>query len=436
MSRSRTPGPVRQYRTNPLTWSGDRLTREGVNAAAMVLDVIEGKDPTTGAVVRPPVRFVSHDGLDSADGDGFRWRFVIAAEVGRAERERMVTRARARTRRLREAGRFMGGVAPFGARRTRRKDGTYLEPDPDEIALLRAAGARLLGGESLADVARWLSGRSRTRRGKPWSAGGLAQTLTTDFALAEVWSPDEGAALLGRLRGQATKNGRQHKATGTGRARGSALLSGLAFCASCGSRLRVSAKAGGVPVYRCWATSDGRSCPRPVHVGLRLADERVGEMLVEAGGEFPIVERRPVIDAGNDGERAALESEKRDALAALGQAATPENFARLQAVSERLDAVPVVPTTVRWEEVDTGLTLADVWPTLPDVERGPMLEKAGLRFVVFPPALPRRFDPERIQAFHFHGTPSPEEVLTLVGVAKALGSLQIAPVTAGEAPGE
>src|SRR4029079_17356583 len=42
----------------------DRLTREGVNAAAMVLDVVEGKDPTTGAVVRSPIRPATVYGLD------------------------------------------------------------------------------------------------------------------------------------------------------------------------------------------------------------------------------------------------------------------------------------------------------------------------------------------------------------------------------------
>src|SRR5690348_10382838 len=44
-----------------ISWAGDRLTREGVNVAGAILDVVEGKDVATGAVVRDPVRFVSFD---------------------------------------------------------------------------------------------------------------------------------------------------------------------------------------------------------------------------------------------------------------------------------------------------------------------------------------------------------------------------------------
>jgi site-specific DNA recombinase len=91
-----------------VTYHADRVTRVGVNVAAMVLDVVEGKDPTTGAVVREPVRLLSVDGLDSRD-ETYRMRLVFAAEMARSERERIKDRNLATQARLRKAGRFQGG---------------------------------------------------------------------------------------------------------------------------------------------------------------------------------------------------------------------------------------------------------------------------------------------------------------------------------------
>jgi DNA invertase Pin-like site-specific DNA recombinase len=160
----------------------DRLTREGVNAAAMVLDVVEGKDPETGAVVRKPVRLVTADGLDSErDAESFRWRFVIAAEVARAERERIKARNLSNQRRLRgEVGRFRGGEAPYGYAKAPREDGgCTLVPDPQESAIVREIAERALSGESLYAIAHSLQDRGvETRGAKIWRAKEAKGTLT------------------------------------------------------------------------------------------------------------------------------------------------------------------------------------------------------------------------------------------------------------------
>lgn len=60
---------ARECRASTLiAWHVDRMTREGVNVAAAILDVAEGKDPETGKLIRHPVRLVDRKGLDSEGG--------------------------------------------------------------------------------------------------------------------------------------------------------------------------------------------------------------------------------------------------------------------------------------------------------------------------------------------------------------------------------
>lgn len=91
-----------------MAYHTDRLTREGLNVAASILDVVEGKNPDTGRPAHRPVRLLDCSGIDSAQGDAFRFRFVMQAEIGRSERERIRQRSRDRARRLSRAGRWGG----------------------------------------------------------------------------------------------------------------------------------------------------------------------------------------------------------------------------------------------------------------------------------------------------------------------------------------
>ncbi|RSN65345.1 hypothetical protein DMH01_02855 [Amycolatopsis sp. WAC 04182] len=143
-----------------VAWHVDRLTREGVNVAALILDAIEGKDSVTGKVIRTPARLVDTKGLDS-DGDetSFRLQFVLQAEIARAERERMRDRSAARHRRARAAGRWSGGVIPYGFRPVKAEDdkGYVLEHHPEEARVVREAADRILCGASWGAVTRWLN---------------------------------------------------------------------------------------------------------------------------------------------------------------------------------------------------------------------------------------------------------------------------------------
>ncbi|MEU9793031.1 recombinase family protein [Streptomyces sparsogenes] len=176
---------------NPVT---DRLTREGLNVAAMILDVVEGKDPATGKLTHMPVRLVDCNGLDSLHGDAFRFRFVIQAEVGRAERERIRQRSRDRARRLRHAGRWGGGTPPFGYKAVpnpelnedREPKGWVLAVEPAEAKHIRDAAESLLQTEPdpLNKVVRRLNHAGvKPRRAKEWSRQTLAKVLTGDHIM-------------------------------------------------------------------------------------------------------------------------------------------------------------------------------------------------------------------------------------------------------------
>lgn len=241
----------------------DRLTREGVNAAAMVLDVVEGKDPATGRVVRPPVRLVTVDGLDSErDAESFRWRFVIAAEVARAERARIAARNQATQRRLREAGRHAGGPAPFGRRVEPAPDGRgkVLVEEPEESVLLADAAWKILDGASMRSVTRWMNTVSRTRSGREWQRSSLRATLLS-ASTADLM----GRSIARRLR-DALAPSHTPKARG-GRPAVRLLTGGLAWCGSCGRKLTTSAGR-----YVCSAYSSGEGCPAPVTVNARLLE--------------------------------------------------------------------------------------------------------------------------------------------------------------------
>jgi len=150
-----------------VTWHTDRLSREGLQVAAMLLDVVEGKDRDSGKVVHAPVRLFDSKGLDSREGESFRLRFVLQAEIARAERERMRDRNRAAYRRVRAAGRW-SGATPYGYRPADNPNGPgkVLEIDPGRARSV-AATPNLATGPS-----RGMTGSPRPETGCPiWSTG-------------------------------------------------------------------------------------------------------------------------------------------------------------------------------------------------------------------------------------------------------------------------
>jgi DNA invertase Pin-like site-specific DNA recombinase len=344
-----------------LAWSGDRLTREGINAAAMVLDVVEGKDATTGKVIREPVRFVSFDDrLDSEEGDAFRWRFVIAAEVARGERRRMVARNTARVRRMLEQGRHVGQI-PFGYRIDPERPGVLLV-DPDEAAAVAEAARRVLNNTPPSQVSRWLNAEGfKPRKAAQWSRTTVVQSLTNLANAGEPLRPGVSArpAILSYATVAELRRRLLPTPTGThGGARAprtsKKLLAGLLICHDCELPMRPSSGR-----YVCFTAGMGGTCGGAVSVTLKISEDAAEDRYLTRWGH--LVETRTEVSLAGADERDRLEREHTAIMTRLAKTPTAEDFAKLQAnaaAREALDEVPAVRVTRR---VSTGRTLADAW---------------------------------------------------------------------------
>lgn len=330
-----------------LTYHADRLTREGINAAAMVLDVVEGKNPHTGKVERPPVRLVDVDGLDSVQGDAFRWRFVVAAEVARSERERIVKRNQARADRMRAEGRWMGGAVPYGcAATTDDKGHRALTADPKEAAVLREAAHRVLRGDNLHSVMLWMNAEGhRTRRGLRWSRTALRQTLTSESTAKHVLTSAEARAVREACAPKRARADRDPRP-------GVALLKGLIICPACGHTLNTTGKP---RAYRCLASNTGCTDGRSM-LGERV-DEYVTAEFLARFGPFAAYEERVTLP--NADMLDAAEAEAHEAEAALAVDLSPEVIERVRVAREALAEAQAAPVERRIEVVPSGRTFGE-----------------------------------------------------------------------------
>jgi DNA invertase Pin-like site-specific DNA recombinase len=408
---------------NPVT---DRLTREGLNVAATILDIVEGKDPATGRITHRPVRLVDCNGLDSLHGDAFRFRFVIQAEVGRSERERIRERSRNRARNLRRAGRWGGGTPPFGYKAIPKPDGAgwTLDIEPQEAEAIREAAEALLKTppDPLTRVVRRMNHQGvKPRRAKAWSRVTLRRVLTGDHIIGRVTQngrlvrDEEGEILapfppvlrlsqVSALRARLAPNGETPKGGG----HPARVLSGLLTCHSCLSDLIVhhstartrdgKHKAPERPpkiMYRCTTRSQGGICEAPVTVTAEPIEKYVVGLYLKTVGNFPMYKERTTVSGLE--EVAAIEEEIKEALADLATAAEAETFARLQRLQARQQELSGMDTGSRTELVPTGQTMAEFWEGAMVDDRRDLLGDAFEELTVGPGRRgPKGFDPDRL----------------------------------------
>lgn len=371
----------------------DRMTREGVNVAARILDTIEGKDPETGKHIRGPVDLLDTKGLDSRTGDAaFRMRFVIQAEVAREERERMRQRARDMHRRAKAAGRWPGGTPPFGFEVVDNPKGAgkVLAVNAAEAAFLRECSKRILAGTNLSAVVRYANGKDglAPRRAEAWSRITMRQCLTGQVASGSILTPDESAALRQTLK--------QIPDARKGRRQGARLLSGLVRCVTCDGLMTVSKRTrDGYVTYRCMGGAEGR-CSRPTLISALPLEAYVTSEFLRRHGDAPYMVRRATV-AGAAAVEAA-QDEVTDALEDLRVEATPEAFARLQKAQAALAAAELVPKHTVVEVVPTGQTFAEVWEDGGVADRRELLAVSlGADILIRPGKRgPRGLDPERV----------------------------------------
>jgi site-specific DNA recombinase len=409
-----------------VAWHVDRLSREGLNAAAMILDVVEGKDPETGKVVRPPVRLIGlDDRIDSADGEGFRLSFIIKAEFARAELERMKSRSQARVRRMRTERRSTGGLTPYGFQRSRRGP-LELEHDPVSAPILQEIVRRVIDGASTASVANDLNAKGvlsprdhaairdtgEPRRDKDTNEA-LPPQLWTDMTIRrmltnpvlrgfltdnrKVVRDSEGKPVLRGepLVSEEDWNSLQDAITGAKRpkyrAAPDAMLSGLSFCALCGSPLHFHwmIKAERNQEYRYMRCS-GRTrrangCPAGAPRA-DILDRLTAETLLSVVGDLELMERKYVPGSDTGRELADVEQTMADLraerLAGMyrgekGLAEYREMYSSLETRREELSKAPSVPDSVVM--VPTGITYRRAWESSDTAGRRKLLQGAGVR---------------------------------------------------------
>jgi DNA invertase Pin-like site-specific DNA recombinase len=416
----------RQGRADVLVaWHVDRMTREGLPVAAAILDVIEGTDPATGRPAHPPVRLMDYHGLDSRDGEAFRLRFVIQAEIARAARGRMADRSKRTAERLRRAGRWAGGSPPYGYRVVPHPDGAgkALDVDPAEAEVILEAANMVLAGHGPARVARWLNQQGHpSRRGSRWWRGTVTQVLTGHAVTGGVTIGGQPArdadgkmlfpfpAVLDlptvlALRATLAPTG---KHTPAGRAP-TRLLSGLITCGTCGCRLNVYDKGAGAPVaYRCNSGASGVSCARQVTIAAERVEEFVSREFLTAFGRLPVTRESVTVVGAAD--MALLDDQITATLAELATNATADAFTRLQGLQAARAEKERVPRETIIERVPTGLTTAEEWERRDIEGRREMLTGAIAVLAVNRgrPTGRRYFDPSRVTLQWAEGEHDPE----------------------------
>ncbi|MEH0973975.1 recombinase family protein [Micromonospora sp. CPCC 205546] len=407
-----------------VTWHVDRLSREGLNVAAAILDIIEGKDPDTGKKVRPEVRLLGYDDrLDSADGDGFRLNFVIKAEMARAELSRMRSRAQSRVKRLRKEKRSTGGLTPYGYRRALRGQ-LELEHDPVSAPILREIVQRIIAGESINGVSRDLNARKilsprdhsamrdtgEARKdkdtGQPlppqaWTDMTLRRMLTNPVLLGyltdnrQIVRDDDGNPVLrGKpLISEDDWSTLQESINGARRPKHrsapDALLSGEASCPQCGEPMHFHWMVKPGREYRYYRCSGRTKLKNGCAAGAPRAEQveqAVADGIYATIGHLDVMRRIWLPGDDTATQLAAVEerlSELREDRAAglfrgeKGTAEFRQMYASLEQQREELAAQP--SRAEGWKYVPTGKTYRQLWDESGTNDRRKLLRESGMK---------------------------------------------------------
>jgi len=310
---------------------------------------------------------------------------------------------------LRRNARFPGGVVPFGYRSAPNPDGPgrVLVIEPSEAEALRDAMSRVLNGESLVQVSRRLAAqgvpttrsayRAAIREGRDpegldrgtWRYSGLRDLLVSDAALGRITSRgqlvrDESGAPLQAwepvldvrdvLRLRAILADR----VAAPRVQQSRLLSGVAYCAHCDSKL-YARRFSGNAYYGCSGTAQGLDCPGPIIRADNL-DEYVSEQFLLAVGKLPEVEE---VEAVRESEASRELADVQAALVEASQDVLSDSadlsvlLPRISSLKARLAELRTLPITTESFIRPTGRTLAEAWHADEDlIERRRLLLQA------------------------------------------------------------
>jgi DNA invertase Pin-like site-specific DNA recombinase len=298
----------------------DRLSRENGAGTAEVWEALE----------RAGARLVAvNDGIDTSTGDQ-EMLFTIRAAIARDQWKRFRknwsdARRNAVARGIHPCRR---DKPPYGYRVGPDRK---LVPEPAEAKVVRGVFERRGRGESWEEICRWLDSiGAETRNGVGWQHRTVSRIVNNPVYLGEARhgefvNPDAHEPLVTRgewVAAQTKQRGRLTRGTEGAR------LSGLVFCASCGSRMSPD-----IPHrYRCLNRNcDAKATARMGALDSHVVDEflehyeeQVGELSSKRGGdeEPSTVPLERALERANEEMRILLADT--ESLAVLGSAARTE----------------------------------------------------------------------------------------------------------------
>jgi len=342
---------------------------------------------------------------------------LLVAKVAEMELAAISERNASAARYNIRAGKYRGGIPPWGYLPEQTEGGWRLVQDPDQVAVIREVVERVLAGEPLRSVAhdltdrkiltpkdRFAQARGRKVKGYAWHSGPLKRSLTSPTLLGQVVAREQLTDNQGRVK-RDTKGRkvfgpemvvrhddgspvvraepiltpevfdrlcvelaeRENRKEPTKRSTG--LLLRVIYCGVCGRpAYRLKGGPGRRPRYRCSSAQYKQPCGNK-SVSLEYADDAVESLLLGLLGSSERLER--VWDSGSDhsAELAEVNETLADLTGLLGtgpyKAGTPqrvrlnERIKHLAARQAELSAESVKPAGWTWQS--TGETFSNWW---------------------------------------------------------------------------
>lgn len=360
---------------------------------------------------------------------------LLVAKVAEMELQAISERNASAFRHNFKAGKYRGGIPPWGYLPDNQTGEWRLVQDPDQVEVIQEVTRRVLDGEPLRAVAHDLTARKvltprdrfaqtkgREPKGYGWHSGGLKRALTSETLLGYAVTREplldaqgrpqrdaKGKKVFGRETVVRNDDGspvvraepiltrevfdrlaveladRENRKEPTKRSSG--LLLRVVYCGVCGKpAYRLKGGAGRSPRYRCASAQYKEPCGNG-SVPLTDADEIVTEQLLNLLGDSERLER--VWDPGSDhsAELAEINETLMDLTGQLGtgvfRPGTPQRvklnhrITELAARQDELSKETVKPAGWTWQP--TGEKFADWWDRQDTEGRNIWLRSMGIR---------------------------------------------------------
>lgn len=364
---------------------------------------------------------------------------LLVAKVAEMELAAISDRNTSAARYNLRAGKYRGGVPPWGYLPEQTDEGWRYVQDPEQVVTIREVVERVLEGEPLRAIAHDLTGRkvptpkdrfaqSRNRevKGYEWHSGPLKRSLTSPTLLGNVVTREAQVDAQGRVKRDARGRkvfgpetvlrgndgspvvrsepiltrevferlgvelaNRENRKEPTKRSSG--LLLQIIYCGVCGRpAYRLKGGAGRNPRYRCASAQAKEPCGNK-SIPLAFADDAVERAILGMLSKSERMER--VWDSGSDhsAELAEVNERLTDLTSLIGtgpfRAGTPQREALDQQIAglalrqDELSAQAIKPAGWTWQP--TGEKFGDWWARQDTEARNIWLRSMGIRLEFF-----------------------------------------------------